>query len=293
MAGPGQGGRRGPVYDDAMKVLAEDDPAALLRVLPPTAELAEDGPMQSLDRELAGSAVRTDLLVRLSQSLVHGEYVKDPTDDLALRMVDYRLRIRRRHREVRVVQFVLVLRRGFAVPDRYDDPDGSLSARWAVVQVAGLDRHRLLAAPTTAALAALVDGSLEERAAALTAAADVIAALDGPRRRRVVDAAATLSSIHLPPPIIESALQEAAMPVPIRELPLARALLDEGREQGRVEGEALGEHRAAVRMTSLLLRRRFGDDARIETVAEALAALPDERRLDLIASATRLDDLLA
>jgi len=75
------------------------------------------------------------------------------------------------------------------------------------------------------------------------------------------------------------------MPVPIRETPLARALYEEGREEG--------ERLASVRFTALLLRRRFGDDPRVDEVAARLADVADDRRLDLIASAAALDDLLS
>lgn len=69
------------------------------------------------------------------------------------------------------------------------------------------------------------------------------------------------------------------MPVPVRDTPLGRELYEEGR------------HDATVRLTELMLRRRFGDDPRIVDVAAALAALPDEERLNRIAAAEDLEDL--
>ena len=295
-------GRRGPVYDDAMKMLAEDDLAALLSVLPVTAD-AVTAPVRPvrLDGELAASAVRADLLVRLPGLIMHGEYVKDLTRDLPLRMVEYRLRIRRRHPDVRIVQFVLVLQDGVDVPGRFDDPDGVLSARWTVLRVSDLDRERLLASPTTAPLAVLVGGNAAQRAANLTEASNVIAGTQDPRRGRLLAAAATLASIALPVPIIEAALQEATMPVPIRDTPLARELyregleqgLEQGHEQGVEQGRAEGERLAVVRLTALLLRRRFGDDPRIDELASRLAALGEDRRLDLIAAAPDVDALAA
>ena len=199
-------------------------------------------------------------------------------------MVEYRAQIRRRHPAARIVQVVLGLGDDLALPDRYEDPDGSMLVRWNVVRVADLDRTRLLGSATTAPLAPLAAGSQGERAAALTAAVETITRVDPSRHRRLVDAAATLASIHLPLPIIETALQEATMPVPIRDLPLARALLDEGRAEGRAE--------ATRAMSRTLLRHRFGDDQRVEAVAEALADLPTEEAADKIMRAERLDDLL-
>ena len=74
------------------------------------------------------------------------------------------------------------------------------------------------------------------------------------------------------------------MPVPIRDLPLARALLDEGRVEGRAQG--------AVAMTKAVLRRRFGDDPRVDAAVESLSVLPDDEAADRILAADRLEDLL-
>src|SRR3954469_22408032 len=211
---------RGPRFDDAMKAVAEDDLAGLLAVLPPTEAIDVAAGLAPLDRELGRSAVRPDLLVRTEDVIVHGEYVKDRRTDLPLRMVEYRAQIPRRHPVERLVQFVLVLDRTIFVPDRYEDPDGLMSVAWAVVTTADLDAVRLLGRPATAALASLAPGSRSDRARALTDAADLIAELEPSRRRRLLGAAATPASIHLPLLIIEAALQEATMPVPMDELPL-------------------------------------------------------------------------
>lgn len=69
------------------------------------------------------------------------------------------------------------------------------------------------------------------------------------------------------------------MPVLIRDTPLGRWLVEEGRQE------------AVLRLTELMLRRRFRDDLRIPAIAERLAILPDDERLARIADATTLDDL--
>jgi len=89
----------------------------------------------------------------------------------------------------------------------------------------------------------------------------------------------TLASIVLPADTIDSALKEATMPVPVRETPLGRLLLDEGR---RME---------AARVTAFLLRRRFGLDPRIDGIAQALADLPDEEGMTAVMDASSLDEL--
>src|SRR4051812_47628574 len=284
-AGAGGGGvGGGPRFDDAMKAVADDDPLALLAVLPPTAAIAAGEAWRPLDRELSRSTVRADLLGQDGDVVVHGEYVKDRRSDLPLRMVEYRAQIRRRHADRRIVQFVLALADDLGVPDHYADPDGTMVVRWAVVRAADLDRDLLLTRSTTATLASLAEGTPAERARALTAAADLIARTDQSRQRRLLDAAATLASIHLSLPIIESALKEATMPVPIRELPLARALFDEGRAEGAHEG--------SMAMSVAILRHRFGDDARISAAAEALSDLTEDEAVVKIMAASRLEDLL-
>ena len=72
------------------------------------------------------------------------------------------------------------------------------------------------------------------------------------------------------------------MPVPIRETPLGREWLEEGRAEGR---EAL------VRATAAMLRRRFGSDPRIDAVAAGLVDLSHDERAARILDAPDLDAL--
>ncbi len=129
-AGAGGGIERGPRFDDAMKAVAEDDPLALLAVLPPTAAIVAGEAWRPLDRELSRSTVRADLLGQVGE------------------IVD---------------QFVLALADDLAVPDHYDDPDGTMAVQWAVVRAADLDRDLLLTRSTTATLASLAQGTPAER----------------------------------------------------------------------------------------------------------------------------------
>lgn len=160
-----------------------------------------------------------------------------------------------------------------------------------------LDPAGLLTSPTTAVIATLARGTPEQRSAVLTAAAELITAhTDNPDRRDVLlGAVATLASIVLPGHTIVTALKEATMPVPVRDTPLGRELYEEGRlegrQEGRHEGQQEGERQAVLRLTSLMLRRRFGDDPRVGAIAARLADLPDEERLTRLTSATSLDDL--
>jgi predicted transposase YdaD len=289
--------RPGPVYDDAMKILAEDDLTALLSVVGVTGPAQPLEPASAVSVELPASTRKADLVATTPDGLVHVEFVKDPAPDLDLRMVEYRVRLRRRDRSVQLRQFVLVLR-DIPVKAAYDDPGPDpMTAGWTVVRLDRVDPQALLAAgPVTAALAALAAGSPDERARALAAAAALISQdLDRDRRDVLLGAAATLASIVLPADTIKRATKEATMPVPIRETPLGREWLEEGRaegrEEGREEGRAEGRREAVVRATAALLRRRFGTDPRIDAAAAGLADLSDDERAARILDAPDLDAL--
>ena len=272
--------RSGPVYDDAMKILVEDDLDAVLSLV------GVPGGAQVMDTELAGSAVRADLLARGGEGIVHVEFVKDPSPTLDLRMMTYRLRLRGQggDRHTPIAQYVLVLGDDVQVPDHYHDIDTPVPVfRWSVIRLADLDPATLLGNPTTAAVAALARGTTPQRAEVLTAAAESIARTDPDRARTLMQTATTLASIVLPAPIIDRALKEAGMPVLIRDTPLGREIYQEGRQEG--------EQLAVLRLTRLLLRQRFDGDPRLDAIAERLAGLPDEERLTRIAAATSLDDL--
>lgn len=81
------------------------------------------------------------------------------------------------------------------------------------------------------------------------------------------------------------------MPVLVRDTPLGREIYEEGLREGEREGEQRGERQAVLRLTRLMLRQRFGDDPRVDAIAEQMAGLADEERLTRIAAATGLDDL--
>lgn len=266
-----------------MKILAEDDVGALLSVVGIVDRAS------ALTAELAATSMKADLVARTATGIVHVEFVKDPTPDLDLRMVDYRLRLRRRHRTTAIAQYVLALR-DVPVPARYTDvDDGQLGCTWQVVRISDLDPHSLLATPTTAAIAALANGTEAERAAVLVAAAELISTHTDPDRRNVLlGAAATLASIVLPRRTISTALKEAAMPVPVRDTPLGRELYDEGRQEGRQEGD----RQAVLRLTRSMLRSRFDTDhTRIESAAARLVALTDDERVARILAASSIDEL--
>ncbi len=272
------GGQPGPIYDNAMKLIADCDLPALLSVL------GVDGAgLRRLNAELPAAAVRPDLLVGTPRGIVHVEFVKDPTRDLGLRMVEYRLRLRRAHPHTPVAQYVLALG-DISVPEHYRDLGaGQLLCTWTVVRLSDLDPVALLGSPATAALAALARGSTEQRTAVLAATKLINTCDDLRLRHDLLVAAAILASIVLFPGTIVTALKGADMPILLSDTPLGRELIEEGREEGRRE--------AVLHLTALTLRHRFGDEPRIDTIAARLAILPDEERIARLTAATSLDDL--
>jgi len=278
---PARAARPGPIYDDAMKILAADDLDAVLSVV----GIRVDGAV-ALNVELAGTR-RVDLRGRTPAELVHVEFLKDPSADIDLRMVEYWARIRRREgRALPLRQFVLVLADGITVPDRCAEPEAP-GLVWTVVYATDLDPVALLAGPATAALAALARGSDAQRAGVLDAAARRIAREDPDRAAELLQAAATLGSIVLPRSTINETLRGTDMPILIRDTPLGRSLFEEGRQEGRHEGRQA----AVLDLTVLLLRQRFGEHPDLEAAATRLAALADEERLAVIAAAASLEDL--
>lgn len=90
------------------------------------------------------------------------------------------------------------------------------------------------------------------------------------------------------------------MPVLIRDTPLGRELYEQGRQDGWRQGWREGwrecwqesDRQTALRLTTLILRQRFGsDDPRLDDIAARLAALSDEGRISLLITATSLDEL--
>lgn len=96
------------------------------------------------------------------------------------------------------------------------------------------------------------------------------------------------------------------MPVLFRDTPLGREIYEqahrEGEQVGRAEGIEEGIERgiergrrealrAVVQLTGLMLRRTFGDDPRIDAIAERLADLPDADRIERLAAAASLGQL--
>jgi hypothetical protein len=271
----------GPIFDNAMKGMFGAVPAALCRWM----RVDIEGEVSTIPlSELASPAVtrQVDALVAIGEGVVvHIEFQSSGEARFAMRMLDYRLRLYRRAevRGRRLVQHVVMLGDGTVEDGLQED---GLDYRYAVHYLRDQPVEPLLSEPALAPLATLAKVPDRERPLVLRRAIDLIASVTDPELRTVLaDAAADLATVRLGPDIIQSTWEDSEMPVPS----FANLRYETGRSEGREEGREA--------MISAMLNHRFGPDARIPSVARALAALEPDDYLDRFEKADRLDDLTA
>lgn len=276
--------RPGPVYDNALRWLAAEDLQAVCTWL----GIHTAGEQIRLSEALPATTQHVDLLVESDPGqLAHVEFVRTVEPDLQVRMLEYRARIMRLHPGSSLRQHVVVLGPG-DVPGRARD-GAEFWLRLHVTYLRERDPAELLASPSLAPLAALARAAgPEERALLFRASLAVITAHShATRLQGLATTAAALATIHLDAATIETAWKEAGMPISIEDTDLAREFEQRGEERGLKRGEQLGERR----VLATLLRRRFGEDPRIEDVAARLARGPLDEALAAIDEATALDTL--
>jgi predicted transposase YdaD len=242
-----------------------------------------------------------DLLVEVAPGyLVQVEFVRTPSTDMALRMLEYYARITRAYPGYALTQHVLVLAQG-TTPPRFASPEATLT--FHVTYLRDEDPEDYLAVPSLAPLAVLTRAcDQQERIKLLQRALDVVTGLSDPAYRRdQIDVTMTLAGIYLDPTTINTTAQEAGMPFTLDEDTVAGRIIAaqaeargrvEGEARGRVEGEARGEARGRAEMLAALLRHTHGDDPRIPALAERLAHLPQrEQATEAALTAATLDEL--
>jgi hypothetical protein len=296
----------GPVYDTALRRLAELDPAALCRSLLGI-EVTEQP--RILSAQLPAATLSADLLLQLdSGALVHMEYMRATTTELVARMLIYRGLIMRAYPGFRLVQGVLVLGAGRVAG--FDDLAGSgFALDLRVVYMRTMDPGRFLGVPSLAPLAVLGRGSVRERAGVFAAAVRVIREQGGSRVQELMQFADRLATITLDRSTIEAIVKEAGMSLESLEsierdfgpTEYVRGLRreahsegrSEGRDEGRNEGRNEGREQARVELLTALLRERFGDRADVSALARRLAGWPEvATAVHAVSAASSLDDLL-
>jgi hypothetical protein len=257
---------------------------------------------------LTATTLEVDLLVEImggpdGPELMHVEYQVRPEKDFVLRMLAYRTRLMQRYPGVRLTQHVIVLKDG--VVSGHDDPGNGFTLDLKVLYLREHDPADFLSHPVLAPLAVLARGSPQEREQTLLKAFHLIRSSGHPRGSELHQAAASLASLRLGRPTIESLRRESEMSVePIIEFyrdtewgqglqAIGRAEgFEQGREQGREQGIEQGIEQGQARILLALLRARFGQHPQLSGLAERLAAWNESEAVEAITGATSLVELL-
>lgn len=278
--------RPGPVFDRAMRRVAEGDLTAFCRWL----EVDLTGPAQILSGSFPAATLHADLLVQVSPDrLMHVEYMRSPPADLAVRMIGYRASIMRSHPGMQVSQHAIVLGEGRV--RSADDPENGFTLGLHTIYLRDCDPLPLLSVPGLAPLAVLARGDRSIRARSLVAAVSVIQAQTeaGPQQAQLLEAAAVLATIRLDGHTIDQIRRESGLSVEsiadfYSETEVGRELVNRGIEQGL---ERSGQ------MLATLLRDRFGDRPEIPEIVGRLARWPDPASaVHAVTRARSLSDLL-
>lgn len=277
----------GPVYDNSLRLLARREASLLCGWL----GLPVTGAPVPLAESLPSAPRQLDLLTETAPNvLTHIEFESSPRTDLAHRMLEYRAGIMRRHPRHRITQHVIVLAHGIA-PEKLNDPP-ELHYLINVTYLRDADPEPLLTGPGLAPLAVLARATdTTQRIAHLRRALLQITNVDDPGRRHdLLHATAVLAGIHLAPTTIETLTQEAGMPFTLDENTVAGRIIA---AKAEARGQARGQAHERTNTLATLMRRTYGNDPRIPTLAQHLAELPREHALDLALTTTSLDHLAA
>jgi hypothetical protein len=281
-AGDAEPTRPGPVFDRAMRRVAEGDLPAFCDWL----GVDRVGSAQILSGSFPAATLHADLLVQVSpRGLMHVEYMRTPPADLAVRMIGYRASIMRAHPGVRISQHAIVLGEGRV--RSADDPENGFSLGLRTIYLRECDPAPLLSVPGLAPLAVLAQGDRQARARSLVAAVNVIQSgtESGPGQAQLLEAAAVLATIRLDGLTIDEIRRESGLSVEsiadfYSETEVGRELVNRGIEQGL---ERSGQ------MLATLLFDRFGEQPEIPQIVARLVRWPDPA--DAVHAVTRVRNL--
>jgi hypothetical protein len=276
----------GPVYDNALRLLAAGELTAVCRWL----GIDADASCLRLAEALPAATMYVDLPARVGENLLaHVEFTSTPTPDMAQRMLEYRARIMRWQPGTVLTQYVVVLAGG-TVPEQLVNGD-DFAMRLHVVYLRDHEPADLLTDPALAPLAVLARApDVAARARTLRSALEMIHQKAAPERRDdLFNVTTVLAAIHLKKATINEVGRETKMPIYLKGTIGGNDL----EEEAEARGEARGEARALTRVLTSLLRHRFGDEtgSGFEDLANLLAERHREGAVDLILSVTSLDEL--
>jgi hypothetical protein len=243
-------------------------------------------PATRLSEALPGHTMQADLLIEAGpEHLVQVEFVTHVTADLIRRMVEYRARVMDLHPKRSLQQHILVLGTGRIVGEVRDAQEFWM--RLHILYARDQDPADMLKSPSLAPLAVLGRSpDHTDRGAVLRAALRTIQSRADPaRRKKLLATAATLAAIHLDAVIIRTILEELEMPIDLSDTSLARSFLEQGRQEGRQQGT----DETTAEVAAVMLRRRFGDDERIDVLAAGLARCPVRRLMEVLETGESLE----
>jgi len=202
----------GPIYDNAVRLLAAGELTAVCRWL----GIETDARHLRLSEALPAATMYVDLLARVGPDrLAQIEFTTQPERDMAARMLEYRARIMRLEPGKILTQHVVVLAGG-TVPRELVNGD-DFAMRLHVVNLRDHDPGELLTDPALATLAVLARApDVETRTKTLRTALELIHQRAAPERRGdLLNVATVLAAIHLNADTIDALARENPKSYPI------------------------------------------------------------------------------
>jgi len=252
-------------YDDAFKLLAEEDAEALLLLLGEI-EPGEKAEITPLHRELRISTRLPDQAYKVVAAsgarIVHIEAQSRYPHVMPDRMADYGAREWMKY-QLPVTCYVLLLTdrqlpKHPATVGRIDVGDVQIIVRYRIVRLSQISASRVLKMQREHLLpfVPLMQGEEEE----LTAAAKALRMVKDSRKRcdLGLDLLVLGALRYNPEDLLDLIGREGMIPLEImKESPAYEFLINEGKDRWMEEGEIVGEIKSAAEMLRMLIARRF------------------------------------
>ena len=200
---------------------------------------------------------QVDLLGRMpGGGLAHIELQSTNASDMAQRMAEYLLDIRRRHRAFARQLVLYVGEAPLRMSERLASPDFSFRCR--IVDIRGLEASDLLNSPNLEDNILAVLGRLGDRRDAVQEVLKRIATATPGRRTRALAELTHLAGLRRVGGIIEMEIQKMPILLDIMDNPILGPVLRKGIAQGREEGREEGRAEALRAVVADQLVARFG-----------------------------------
>ena len=281
------------IYDNSLRDLIAGHPRALAEFL--LGENLAGDSVRYGPTELAGETIRTDTIIEIGSRCLHVEFqLRAAPADIEPRLVAYWTRLSANYGGVAPEQHVVVLDPGGGrLSGAYRS--GRLSLEYAAHHLWDYSADELLASPVLFPLAVLGRTARRDQVIELVLARSREQE-DFSMAERISRNALTLANIYVSRPILETLLRRTSMPIDLRELPMIREAMDEGRKEGRerglVEGREQGREEGIREALVAVAAERFGALPTDVVVALRDPELDVGSATRLVACAGSIDDLV-